>query len=169
VDEIGMEALAEAITVRQRGDKAKRKREVFELITEEAVNSNSRRGVHFKPGPSLSTQKRVLKGLKSNKAYKPGTITVEREREVADPRNMYVEAIMLEAFQSRLPASHVVNSNCSTYDCGMGSRDETVVYIRGTGFTCPITRRTTSIDDGIVLSSNCAVRSDGTTCLPLLG
>lgn len=59
---------------------------------------------------------------------------------------MFVEAVMLEAFQRGLPSTHVINEDASQYDCGQGSKSQEVVYIRGPSLRGPITRIKTADD-----------------------
>ena len=140
LDDASLRDVIEATTVRKGQRMAKSLREFTAVVNDQARATAERRGIGNNRPPSKRTVKTIFRSISGKATKCAGTTTAARIREESDPRNMFVEAVMLEAFQRGLPHSHVINLDASTYNCGLGSKNHDTVYIRGEDFEGPIIR-----------------------------
>jgi hypothetical protein len=113
-----MDKVADALTITKDNPRAMLNSTFKELVGKEATATSARRSIGNSRLLSAATARRIRKELDAKTTSHAGTTTLARTREDADPRNMYTEAIILEAFQKDLPTSHVINLDASQYDCG---------------------------------------------------
>ena len=110
---------------------AKSLREFTAVVNDQAWATAERRGIGNNLPPCKRTVKSIFHSISGKSTKCAGTTTTARIQEESDPRDMFVEAVMLDAFQRGLPHSHVINLDASTYNCGRGSKNHDSVYIRG--------------------------------------
>jgi transposase len=125
---------------------AVRKEKVIDSINESAKATLLERGEAPLRDPlSDSSCYRILKEVKAKTTNAAGTSTVARIREESDPRNYFVQACLLEAYQKNLPFECIVNEDATTYGMGKDGILVPVVFIKdseGNETDEPVTRET---------------------------
>ena len=109
LDTISIQRVMQATQINNLQNRAMPRREFDELIRSEAESTQLPKNRALKSPPCAQTIKTIRKDLRCRCTKKASTTTDARTREEADPRNMLLEAAMLQAFQSGLPKSHVIN------------------------------------------------------------
>ena len=146
LDTLSLGKVVQASQINNVQNRAMSRKQFDELVIREAEATQQRKNRAFTNPPCARTIKTIRMGIRCKSTKKASTTTEARTREEADPRNMLVEAVMLQAFQTGLPRSHVINLDATQYDVGQGSKNAEVVYIRGQGFDGPVVRVKTDDD-----------------------